>query len=69
MNVEHMRAQMIEALGSTPIPEASLAQYAATVAGLSDAISVVAARLSPEDDVAGFSRYLEGFAEGRTDVS
>lgn len=69
MTVEQMRAQMHACLGTSPIPDASLAQYSTMVAGLSAAIDASAERLLPEDEPAGFAAFLDSFAEGQNDVS
>ena len=69
MSTEQMRAQMQELLGASPIPDASLAQYAAMVAGLTNIIGDTANRLRPEDEATGFAAFLDSFAEGQTDAS
>lgn len=69
MSTEQMRAQMQELLGASPIPDASLAQYATMVAGLSGIIGAAAKDLHPEDDAAGFQTFLDSFAEGESDAS
>jgi hypothetical protein len=69
LSLDQMRAQMTEILGTSPIPEPSLNQYATMVAGLSAVITATAKDVSAEDDVAGFKTFLESFAEGQNDAS
>lgn len=63
MSLEYMKAQLTQDMGRCPIPDGSLLTYAATLADLSDQINMAAKALQPEDEAAGFSGFLDSFAQ------
>jgi hypothetical protein len=67
MTLDQMRARMRDTLGASPIPDASLTQYAALAVALSQTIDTAARGLAPEDAADDFTAFLEGFAEAARD--